>query len=169
LIGTSQGIIPEEYITKMQTFYQKAKESTFEDVKAQIEETCEKKIEDIFDNFDQAPISAASIAQVHVAYLKDGQKVAVKVQHRWLKEQCLGDLRIIVFLTHLAEIVFPGFKYKWYGKELSKFLPRELDFLGEARNAERTGELFKNNPNILVPKVYHEYSNVSNLQLLSPK
>jgi aarF domain-containing kinase len=62
-------------------------------------------------------------------------------------------------LTQLAEIVFPGFKYKWYGQELNKMLPKELDFTGEAKNAKKTGELFKNNNNIRVPKVYPEYSN----------
>jgi len=49
---------------------------------------------------------------VHIAKLKTGEKVAVKVQHRWLKEQFIGDLKVVSILTHLAEIVFPGFKYK---------------------------------------------------------
>jgi len=157
-IGASNGLIPQEYITKMSNFFQKAKESSFEDVKQQIEENSKQKMEELFRDFDPKPISAASIAQVHIAHLKDGQKVAVKVQHRWLKEQCYGDLKIVALLTHLAEYVFPGFKYKWYSEELSKMLPRELDFTAEAKNAERTRELFKNNPNIEVPRVYNGYS-----------
>jgi len=158
-IGASQGLIPVQYISKMQTFFQKAKESSYEDVKAQIEESSGRKLEDMFMEFDPNPISAASIAQVHIAKLKNGQKVAVKVQHRWLKEQCYGDIKIVNFLTQLAEVVFPGFKYKWYGAELKKMLPRELDFVGEAKNADRTRVMFQDNPNIRVPEVYHEISN----------
>jgi len=158
VIGSSQGLIPQQYITKMQRFFQKAKESPFEDVRAQIEEASGKKLEDMFVEFDRNPVSAASIAQVHIARLKNGQKVAVKVQHRWLKEQCSGDIRVVNLLTHLAEVVFPGFKYKWYGAELKKMLPKELDFLLEAQNAEKTKEMFQNNPNIRVPDIHYEYS-----------
>jgi len=90
-----------------------------------------------------------------------------------LKEQCYGDLKLVNLLTKCAEIVFPGFKYKWYGEELGKMLPRELDFRGEAKNADKTRELFKSNPSIQViivlslaslnpsikvPQVYHPYS-----------
>ena len=63
----------------MSGFYQKAKESSFEDVKLQLEEASGQKLEDLFLEFDPVPVSAASIAQVHIARLKNGQKVAVKV------------------------------------------------------------------------------------------
>jgi len=158
-IGTSQGLIPQEYIDKMSGFYQKARESSFEDVKLQIEEASGKKLEDLFLEFEPSPVSAASIAQVHIARLKNGQKVAVKVQHRWLKEQCYGDLKLVNLLTKCAEVVFPGFRYKWYGEELGKMLPRELDFRGEAKNADITRELFKGDSSIRVPQVYHSNSN----------
>lgn len=63
--------------------------------------------------FNPKPISAASVAQVHEAVLKStGEKVAVKVQHRWLKEQCQGDLLVFNYLVELGEKMFPEFKYK---------------------------------------------------------
>jgi aarF domain-containing kinase len=111
-----------------------------------------------FSYFNPIPISSASIAQVHEAYLKNGEKVAVKVQHRWLKEQCQGDLDIIEGMINIGHSIFPDFKYKWFSDSLKKNIPLELDFHQEAANAERTRECFKTQSNIQVPRIYHEYS-----------
>jgi len=50
-------------------------------------------ISEVFSSFEQKPIASASLGQVHRAVLKrDGKEVAVKVQHRWIKERCHGDI-----------------------------------------------------------------------------
>ncbi len=59
------------------------------------------------------PIKSASIAQVHVGILKENnQKVAVKVQHKWLREQSNGDISLVELFITIAERIFPGFHYK---------------------------------------------------------
>jgi len=116
-------------------------------------------MEDLFSYFNPVPLSAASIGQVHEAVLKSGQKVAVKVQHRWLKEQCQGDIRVIESLIQIGEKIFPDFKYQWFAEELKKYVPAELNFHKEVDNALRTTELFKKQKNIRVPHFYTEYSN----------
>jgi aarF domain-containing kinase len=151
-------LAPEEYVAELSNLYQNAKTSSQEDVRAQVEESLGAKLEDVFSYFNPTPISSASIAQVHEAYLKNGQKVAVKVQHRWLKEQCQGDIRIVDNMINFGQMLFPEFKYKWFGDELKKNIPLELDFNQEVRNAEKTRECFKKQNNIKVPRVYQEYS-----------
>ncbi len=123
-------------------------------------------------DFNPEPISAASIAQVHDAILKsNGKKVAVKVQHRWLKEQCAGDLKIFSFLVDIGEWLFPEFKYRvkttkdhlkfqWLPEEMKKYIPMELNFVQEADHTEQTGEYFKDDPTVEVPHIYREFSNV---------
>mmetsp|Transcript_8152 Transcript_8152/g.7315 ORF Transcript_8152/g.7315 Transcript_8152/m.7315 type:complete len:138 (-) Transcript_8152:408-821(-) len=55
-------------------------------------------------------------------------------------------------------MLFPDFKYKWFSEELKKNIPKELDFRQEADNCERTGEYFKDSKEIIVPKIYRDYS-----------
>lgn len=59
-------------------------------------------------------MASASLAQVHKAKLK-GENVAVKVQHRGLHEQSMGDIRLVKICLEIVEWLFPGFKYKWLG------------------------------------------------------
>ena len=85
-----------------------------------------------------------------------GETVAVKVQHKWIKEQCSGDLKLIRFASDCAIKLFPDYKYGWLPDEFQTRLPNELDFQKEATNAEKCLDIFKNNPNVAVPKVYRE-------------
>jgi len=63
--------------------------------------------------FNEQPIKSASIAQVHVGVLRENnKKVAVKVQHKWLREQSNGDISLVELFINVAEKLFPGFKYK---------------------------------------------------------
>ena len=52
--------------------------------------------------------------------------------------------------------IFPDFQYGWLPEEFQTRLPQELDFVKEAKNAEKCAIIFKNNPNIAVPKVYND-------------
>ena len=58
--------------------------------------------------------------------------MVVKVQHKWIKEQVPGDLRIIQIACDVACSIFPDFKYAWLAEEFRTRLPRELDFNIEA-------------------------------------
>jgi aarF domain-containing kinase len=65
--------------------------------------------------FDEVPIASASLAQVHKAIMKSTKDVvAVKVQHKWVKERCTGDIKLIKMGVKLGEYLFPGFKYEVY-------------------------------------------------------
>ena len=65
----------------------KAPKTSFEDVKSIVELELGQKLEDIYEEFDEKPIASASLGQVHRARLRStGQIVAVKVQHKWIKE-----------------------------------------------------------------------------------
>jgi aarF domain-containing kinase len=63
---------------------------------------------------------------VHKAHLKGGppgEYVAVKVQHRWIKEQVPGDLKLIQLATDIAGVIFPDFRYGWLPHEFKTRLP----------------------------------------------
>ena len=137
----------------------KAPVTKYEHVKSIFEEEMGCKIEDVFSEFEQEPLASASLGQVHEAKLRStGETVAVKVQHKWIREQVPGDLRMIQICSDAAAYFFPEFKYGWLAEEFQDKLPRELDYKIEADNCNRCKRIFKDNPNVAVPKVYEQFT-----------
>lgn len=143
----------------MRELYEAAPTSTYEQVKHTIESNLQLPMDEIFSEFDKTPISSASIGQVHIGKLKsNGQKVAVKVQHPWLKEELPVDIKMTELFIDVGAYFFKEFKYRWLVEDMKVNLPQELDFSIEAKNSETMEKLFINNPQIKVPSIYHEYS-----------
>ena len=70
--------------------------------------------DEIFSEFDEKPLGTASLAQVHRARLKDTEEeVAVKVQHRYVKNHSFGDIYTMEFLVHTVKWFFPQFEFMW--------------------------------------------------------
>ena len=159
MFGQLEQLMPKEYIDTFEPMCMKAPTTDFKDVRLIIEQETGRKLEEIFSEFAEKPIASASLAQVHKARLREtGETVAVKVQHKWIKEQVPGDLNLIEFATAIAKRLFPDFKYGWLAEEFRAKLPLELDFRREAKNCKRCAEMFKDNKRVKVPKVYEQYT-----------
>lgn len=111
---------------------------------------------DVFSEFNQKPVGAASLAQVHEARLIDGTKVAVKIQHPKVKARADTDVLTMELFVRIADKLFPDFKLMWLVDLTKKNLPKELDFLHEAKNAEKVREMFKHIKFLKIPKVYND-------------
>lgn len=123
-----------------------------------IEEDLEAPIEEIYEQLEKEPISAASLGQVHKGVLKGGQKVAVKVQRPGLREQITLDLYIVrniagwlksnvrLIRSDLVALI----------DELGRRVFEEMDYINEARNAEQFRILHTHNKRIAVPQIYRE-------------
>ena len=98
------------------------------------------------------------MAQVHKAELKDGTRVAVKVQHPNIEFQCPGDILTVKIGIWFATIMFPDFKYGWLSKEFETNLPAEIDFRNEGQNADRARDNLKDYTKVVVPKVFWKYT-----------
>lgn len=97
----------------MNTLTRECKVSSYDDVKKIIEEDLGYPTDVVFKQLDTQPISSASIAQVHRGVLLNGEKVAVKVQHRELAGQVEGDLKLMRGFVYLAKKIFDDFQYAW--------------------------------------------------------
>ena len=111
--------------------------SDFEGVARTIEEDLGQRPETLFASFEKVPVASASLAQVHKAVARDGRVLAVKVQHRGLREACKADVATVAAISSAAKLLFDGFDLSWLVDEIRANLPKELDFLSEAANAER--------------------------------
>ncbi|KAG9160200.1 hypothetical protein Leryth_021075 [Lithospermum erythrorhizon] len=113
----------------------------------QVREVIKKELggypEEIFKEFDPVPIASASLAQVHVAQTKDGQKVAVKVQHTHMTDTAEADYATVELIVNSVHRFFPSFDYRWLVDEVRESLPKELDFLVEAKNSMKCMDNFR--------------------------
>ncbi len=108
----------------------------------------------VFDSFEEAPLAAASIGQVHRARLKDGTRVAVKVQLPGIEKAMRADLKNgkVVGLLHKALLVNAG--VEGVLGELEERLLDECDYRKEAAYQESFCRRFQGHPTIVVPKVF---------------
>jgi ubiquinone biosynthesis protein len=119
-----------------------------------------KPLDELFANFEDTPIASASIGQVHRAWLKTGQKVAVKVQHAGIEDVIRVDLDILAGLAPLAERIpeFANYRPRATVAEFQRTLRRELDFLREQRNLRRFAQDLADQPDVHIPAPFPELS-----------
>jgi len=124
---------------------------------ARIEKELGRKINEVYAEFDIAPIAAASLGQVYRAKLFTGEEVAVKVQRPNLTAIIKGDIEILRKVAKFAER-FPSLNENadWAGmlREFDETVHEEMDYAAEGKNAERFHESFKDWTNVHVPKIY---------------
>ncbi|XP_020288052.1 uncharacterized aarF domain-containing protein kinase 1 [Pseudomyrmex gracilis] len=157
-IGALDYLLPKEYVHTMRILHSKAPQSSFKDVLTVIREDFRRDPYEMFQIIDPEPIGTASLAQVHRAVLKNGDVVAVKVQHRSVKSNSYVDIKTMAALVKITSLVFPDFKFNWLVEETKKNIPEELNFIHEGRNADKVRKLFENYDWLRVPAIYWDMS-----------
>ncbi len=160
IASTRTELLPPEMIEQLKKLQDHAKPVPFSEVMAVIEENC-PNWEDFICDIEETPVAAASIGQVHRAYLKDGTKVALKIQRPGIPEIIELDIGILQSMAERIETMFPESRiYNPAGMvdDFAHQILKELDFTREARNADRMARNFQNVPGIRFPKIYWEYT-----------
>ncbi len=157
-LSTRPDIIPPKVLDELSQLQDQLPGFDCELAMACIEEDLGQPIKNIFLELDKEPISAASLGQVHKGVLKNGKKVAVKVQRPGLREQITLDLYIVrniaIWLNKNIKLIRSDLVALI--DELGKRIFEEMDYQNEAKNAERFRKLHKHNPQIAVPIIYKE-------------
>ena len=125
--------------------------------KAVIEEEFGRPVGDVFAEFEEQAVAAASIGQVHRATLHTGESVAVKVQYPGVDAAVRADLKNVSAMTKLAVAIAPNLDPKEVANEVKERIMEELDYRREATNQQRFADLFTGHPFIVVPRVYPDY------------
>ncbi len=164
VLSTRKDILPSAYILELSKLQQFVKPMTTEQIHEQLSENLSQPLEDIFKYFDDEPLAAGSIGQVHRAQLKaNGDEVIVKILRPEVVSVMNQDLDILLhFANWLSE------ESSWaenlgifqLAKGFADNLREEINFEIEARNMEQiTNSLGKNKKIVKIPKIYKEYSN----------
>jgi len=155
-------LIPSELCAEFEKLLEHVPPFNGEEAIKIVEKSLHLKIKNVFKEFDHKPFSSASIAQVHIATLKNGAKVAVKIQRPGIKHIIDSDLEIMFNLAALAKKHVAGtdaIDPISIVEEFKDGIYQELDFGKEILNIEKFSKIFAEEPDLVVPKVYKEYSN----------
>ncbi len=151
------GLVPEEYREEFQRKLAALRDAaptvSFRDMRKVIEEQLDEKLGDVFEDFDEEPIAAASIGQVYRATLADGRQVAVKVQYPGVAAAVRADMQNLGLILRLAKRIAPGMDPQAIGNEIRERIHEELDYELEAQNQRRLARIFRGHPFIVVPQV----------------
>jgi ubiquinone biosynthesis protein len=161
IMATRPDLIPMSLVNELRKLQDKVTPFDTAGIKAHVEKELKKPLSEIFTSFDEQPLAAASIAQVHRATLKDGRKVVLKIQRPNLERTIATDLDIVAWLAEKAEERMP--EIRRYSpsaavKEFRKSIAKEIDFEREAYNMKRYARNFRDDPSVYVPKVFDEYT-----------
>lgn len=161
IASTRYDALPPEITEELEKLQDHATVIPYEHVRYTIETELEDTLENLFEWIDSEPLATASIGQVHTARLLTGEDVVVKVQRPALKSKIETDLEILQGIGKvLEERTTWAQRYRLQDiiEELSSSLRKELDYLMEARGAERVSKQFEDNTHVRVPFVYWEFS-----------
>jgi predicted unusual protein kinase regulating ubiquinone biosynthesis (AarF/ABC1/UbiB family) len=151
------GLVPEEYREEFQRKLARLRDAaptvTFKQMRKVIEEELEEPIVEVFAEFDEEPIAAASIGQVYSARLTDGRHVAVKVQYPGVAAAVRADMQNLGLILRLLKRLAPGMDAQALGKEIRDRIEEELDYELEASNQRALARIFRGHPFIVVPDV----------------
>jgi len=157
-IATRADILPDEWVDTLSVLHDRVPPRPFELIRGQIESELGRPLDEIFPSFDRRPIASASLAQVHEARLSDGRRCAVKVQYPGIEARVDADLRNMMLVLRLLARLEANFDFRVIAREMLKYVPMELDFVNEGHNCERIGHNFATRGDVLVPRIYWQFS-----------
>ena len=168
VLSTREDLLPPTWTTELARLHSHVAPVPFDDLLPVVEQALGRSPFEVFGNLEREPYAAGSIAQVHRANLAGGTPVILKIRRPGIEAKIDADLRILEHLAHLVEHEIPEvrrYRPVQVVGQLRGSLERELDLAVEARNTERFARIFADDLDILVPRVYWEWtSSVMNVQ-----
>ena len=163
LLSTRRDLIPPEVLQQLVLLQDRVKPFGSDVAKMRIQDSLKADVNTLFARFDEQPLAAASIAQIHTAALHDGREVVVKVTRPAIRSQILQDFEILEWLgdflekrleaaraLHLSEII----------QDYRQVILNELDLTLEADNTRRMRHYFTGSSMMYVPEVYMDSKDV---------
>ena len=168
LLSTRPDVLPPDIIAELRGLQDDVRPFPISDVEKVIEEDLGLTIAQLFAEFDEEPVAAASIGQVHRATLPNGKQVAVKVQRPGAPRQIEADVALLYQAARIAKERVRALDFidvQQLVDEFARSIRHELDYRLEARNADTFHRNFAGHPHVRVPRVFWSYTRTRVLTL----
>ncbi|HEY5161314.1 MAG TPA: AarF/UbiB family protein [Gaiellaceae bacterium] len=160
LLSMRPDLLPPDLIAELRPLQDDVRPFAFADVRRVIQEDFDQSLERLFTEFEEVPVAAASIGQVHRAVLPNGHLVAVKVQRPGAPQQIESDLSLIYQIARILKERVRALDFVDLHDVVDEFarsIHRELDYHQEGRNADMLRRQFAADKHVRVPRIYWTY------------
>ena len=154
-------VLPVEITRELADLQDEVPPEPFDTIRHQIETDLNRPVDEIFAEIDAQPLGSASLAQVHLAKISAGEDLAIKVLRPDIEsvvETDLSAIRMAVEWLKFHKAIRRRVDLDWIVEEFATVTRNELNLTAEGKNAERFAADFKHDPNVVVPRIYWEYS-----------
>ena len=161
LLSTRPDLLPDAYLEALSSLQDDLPTIPYEEVRELVEEELGSRISKAFNSFEEEPLASASIGQVHLAELRSGKKVAVKVQRPGIRKKFLEDLDTLEEVAKMAvkhSDVAKRYAFDDVLSELRRIMLHELDYLREAENLVTLGTNLQSYRRLVVPQPVPDYT-----------
>jgi ubiquinone biosynthesis protein len=171
LLSMRPDVLPPDVIAELRGLQDDVQAIPFDEVRQTVEADLGLTLERLFVEFEETPVAAASIGQVHRAVLPNGRSVVVKAQRPGAPQQIEADIALLYRAASLVKERVRALDFidaRALVDEFARSIRQELDYRREGRNAERFRRNFAGHPHVRIPRVYWSYSRsrVLTLELL---
>ncbi len=159
-LSTRRDLLPREIADELAKLQDRVPPFPAAETHRQLAVAYRRPLGELFARFDDEPLAAASIAQVHTAQLPDGREAIVKVLRPGVREEIRRDLEVLHALAALAErywVEVRRLRPREVVQEFDTTLVDELDLMREAANAAQLRRNFEASPLLYVPEVYWDW------------
>ena len=159
LLSTRTDILDEKTAKDLQVLTDQCRPFETSKLRKIVEDELGNSIENVFDNFNEQPLAAASLAQVHEATLKDGKSVVIKVLRPNIERDVRRNLKVLKAVARIIDFTYKEsnrLKPLEVVKNYETTILRELDLRLEASNTSLTRKNFLGSDELYIPEIYWE-------------
>ncbi|TFZ50315.1 AarF/ABC1/UbiB kinase family protein [Serratia proteamaculans] len=161
ILATRSDLLDSSWTDELDRLHSQATTLAWSELAPQINADLGGDPHHLFDEFDETPLAAASMAQIYRARLHSGEKVVIKVLLPGLAKTIHADLRLLAYLAETVEQQSPAlarYRPRQMVRALATALNHELDLTHEGNNCERVAQQFAPQPEVVIPKIYWQWS-----------
>jgi predicted unusual protein kinase regulating ubiquinone biosynthesis (AarF/ABC1/UbiB family) len=152
LLSTRSDLLPPDYLEALARLQDGVEPISFDEIQEVLQEELGARPSKVFQQIEERPMASASLAQVHRAVLRDGTRVALKVQRPGLRKRVVDDIQMLESAASLFASHCKSFDLEKIVDDLTRTLLQELDFQREAENLRRMEGTLAEYPRLVVPR-----------------